>query len=402
LKSSILSSLRGYVIIEVRGQRIEQLINRLVEKRMSIWDIHIHEARAQMCISLHDFFRLRPILKETGCRIHVMQRYGLPFTLNKLEKRKLFAVGLIGFIIGLYLLSSLVWQVRVEGNETINTLDILQTAKQEGIYKLQWKFRLKDADVLSKSLQNKLPGTAWVGVEIQGTQIVIKVVEATIPDKPPLLNPRNLIATKSALITSIYAEKGRPVVKPNTYVKKGDILISGILGDELNRQTVVAMGQVKGIVWYTPKIEVPLMRQLKVYTGTVINRSYLVMGSRALQLSGYGELPFEHYETLPERKSLQWRDYVLPLGWLRERVMEIQVLEQQMELQEARNLGIERAKLEITAAAGSEARVVNEKILHEKTDNGKVYMEVHLEVEESIAGEQAIIRSRSKEKRPVD
>ncbi|NHN30934.1 sporulation protein YqfD [Paenibacillus agricola] len=391
MKSSILSSLRGYVIVEVRGQRIEQLINRIVERRMSIWDIQIHEARAQLCISLRDFFLLRPLLKETGSRIHVLQRYGLPFTLNKVEKRKLFVAGFIGFIIGLYLLSSLVWQVRVEGNESISTTDILQTAKQEGIYKMQWKFRLKDTDVLSKSLQNKLPGTAWVGVEVQGTQIVIKVVEATIPDVPPLLNPRNLVATKSALITSIYAEKGRPVVKPNTYVKKGDILISGILGDELNRQTVVAMGKVKGIVWYTPSIEVPLLRQLKIYTGAVVNRSYLVMGSRALQLSGYGELPFEHYETLPERKSLHWRDYTLPLGWLQEKVMEIQLLEQPLELQEARSLGMERAKQEIITAAGNEARVVNEKILHEKTDNGKVYMEVHLEVEESIVGEQAII-----------
>jgi similar to stage IV sporulation protein len=391
LKSSILSSLRGYVIIEVRGQHREQLINRLVEKRMSIWDIHIHEAHAQMCISLHDFFRLRPLLKETGCRIHVLHRSGLPFTLNKLEKRKLFAVGLIGFIIGLYLLSSLVWQVRVEGNETLRTVDILQLAQQEGIYKLQWKFRLKDADVLSKSLQSKLPGTAWVGIEVQGTQIVIKIVEATIPDKPPLLNPRHLVATKSALITSIYAEKGRPVVKPNTYVKKGDMLISGILGDELNRQTVVAMGNVKGIVWYTPQIEVPLMRQLKVYTGAAKDRSYLVVGNRALQLSGYGALPFGQYETLPERKSFQWRDYILPLGWLHERVMEIQIVDQLMELPEARSLGIEQAKLEIIAAAGSESRVVNEKILHEKTENGKVYMEVHFEVEESIAGEQAII-----------
>jgi similar to stage IV sporulation protein len=391
LKSSMLSSIRGYVMIEVRGQRIEQLINSLVEKRMSIWDIRFHQASAKMYISLKDFFRLRPLLKETGCRVHVHERFGLPFTLNKLEKRKIFAMGMVGFIIGLYLLSSLVWQVRVEGNESISTSDILQTAKQEGIYKLQWKFRLADADVLSKNLQGKLPGTAWVGVEIQGTQIVIKVVEATVPDKPQLLNPRHLVASKSALITSIYAEKGRPVVKPNTYVRKGDILISGILGDELNQQTVVAKGQVKGIVWYTPQIEVPLLRQYKIYTGTTQTRSYLVLGSRALQLSGYGKLGFEQFETLPERKILHWRDYILPLGWLREKIMEIKLIDQPLELQEARAIGIEQAKLEIIAAADGEAKVVNEKILHEKTDNGKVYMEVHLEVEESIAAEQAII-----------
>lgn len=163
------------------------------------------------------------------------------------------------------------------------------------------------------------------------------------------------------------------------------------MGDETHRQTVVASGQVKGIVWYTPQVEVPLLRQYKTYTGTTQNRSYLVLGSRALQLTGYGALSFQNYETIPERKTLQWRDYVLPIGWLRERIMEVQLVDRPMELAEARAVGMEQAKLEIIAAVGGDAKVVNEKILHEKTDNGKVYMEVHLEVEESIAQEQAII-----------
>jgi similar to stage IV sporulation protein len=392
MKSSILLSIRGYVLIEIRGSRLELLINRLVEKRISVWDIRFrNEDRAELYIVLNDFFRLRALLKETGCRMHVLKRHGFPFILDKLEKRKFFAVGIAGFVIGLYLLSSLVWMVRVEGNETISTADILTAARQEGIYKLQWKFRLKDSDVLSKILQAKLPGTAWVGVEIQGTHVVVKIVEAVIPEPPPLLSPRHLVASKSAMITSIFAVKGRSVVKPNTYVRKGDILISGILGDELNQQTVVAKGEVMGLVWYTPTIEVPLIRQYKVYTGEIKKRSYLVLGSRGLQLTGYGAIPFQQYETLPQRKTLQWRNYTLPVGWLNERVMEVKTLEQPVDPQEARLQGLEQARTEITAAAGKEARVIQEKILHEKTDNGKVYMEVHMEVEESIAMEQPIV-----------
>jgi similar to stage IV sporulation protein len=273
LKASILSALRGYVLIEIRGQGLERLINRFVEKRIYVWDIRFHEEnRAELYIVLKDFFRLRPLLKETGSRVHVLKRFGTPFVLDKIEKRKFFAMGIACFVIGLYLLSSIVWQVRVEGNERISTTEILQAARQEGIYKLQWKFRLKESAVLSKSLQGKLSGAAWVGVEVQGTHVVIKVVEAVIPEKPQLLSPRHLVASKSAMIISIFADKGRPLVKPNMYVRKGDILISGILGDELNQQTVVAKGEVKGLVWYTPKVEVPLVRQYKVYTGEVMKR----------------------------------------------------------------------------------------------------------------------------------
>ncbi|PZE22698.1 sporulation protein YqfD [Paenibacillus xerothermodurans] len=392
MKSTILLSLRGYVLLEIRGRRLERLVNRLVEKRISVWDIRFRaEDRAEMYMPLSDFFRLRPLLKETGCRMHVLKRVGFPFILTKLEQRKLFVLGVIGFVIGLYVLSSVVWQVRVVGNESISTDDILQAARQEGVYTLQWKFRLQNSDTLSKKLLSKLPNAAWVGVEVQGTHVVIKVVEAVLPEQQPLLSPRHLISSKNAMITSIFTEKGRPLVKPNTYVRKGDILISGILGDELNEQTVVAKGEVKGLVWYTPKVEVPLVRKYNVYTGEVKKRSYLVLGGRGLQLTGYGKLPFTHYETIPERKTLQWKDYVLPIGWLNERVMEVGTMEQPVELAEARMHGLERAKSEILQAAGDNARVVSEKILHEKTENGTVYMEVLLEVEESLALEQPIV-----------
>lgn len=392
MHSSFIGRLRGFVLIEVKGAQLEKLLNRMTEKRMFAWDIrYTGEHQAELYLTVKDFFRIRPLLKETGSRMHIRARFGFPFWLNKLEKRKFFAIGLFGFVIGIYLLSSLVWQVKVEGNEAIQTEQIMQAAKQEGIYKLQWKFRLKQPDQLSKLLQSRLPGTAWVGVEINGTNVLIKVVESTLPEKQPLLSPRHLVASKNAMVTEIYAEKGRPAVKPNTYVRKGDILISGILGDEANQRTVVAAGKVKGIVWYKPTVEVPLVQQYKIYTGGSKKRFYLVFGSRAVQLSGYGKIPFEQYEALPERKSLQWRQFTLPIGWIREKVMEVNVAERAVDPKEAEAIGVEQAKSEILLEAGDESRVISQKILHEKTENGKVYMEVHLEVEESIALEQPIV-----------
>jgi len=109
VKSSFLLSLRGYVLIEIRGGQLERLINALSEKKMSVWDIRIvDETHAEMFIVVKDYFRLRPLLKETGCRVHVRTRHGLPFLLDKLEKRKIFAIGIIGFVIGLYMLSSVI------------------------------------------------------------------------------------------------------------------------------------------------------------------------------------------------------------------------------------------------------------------------------------------------------
>jgi similar to stage IV sporulation protein len=392
MPSIFISWIRGYVKLQVKGRGAEGLLNEMIDQHFSIWDIRVTEEKTVMLsILLKDFFRLRPLLKRTSCRMHVLERYGFPFIMDKLGTRKIFIGGFAGFIIGLYLLSSLVWQISVEGNERISDSDILQAASKQGIHRFQWKFRLPDGDVLSKQLQNSLPGTAWVGVEIRGTHFTIKVVESTITDPKQLMNPRNLVASKNALVTEIIADKGRPMVKPNTFVRKGDVLISGVIGDEQNKQIVVASGKVKGIVWYVSHIETPLTQTYKVYTGERKSRNYLVLGTRALQLTGYGKLNYLQYETIPNRFALHWRNYSLPFGWLHEAIMEVREEHKPIDPAEAKMNGLEQARAELRLTAGADSKHISEKILHEKTENGKIYMEAYFEVEEWITEEQPIV-----------
>jgi similar to stage IV sporulation protein len=393
MKSQFFNRIRGYVQVEIRGKVLERLLNAVIERRFGVWDIRRKDEHTVLLyILVSDFFRLRPLLKQTGSRVRVKGRFGLPFLLDKLGRRKTFVAGIVAFIVGIYLLSSLIWSVDVEGNDKLSASDIFEAARKQGIERFQWKFRLKDPDTLSRELQRQLPGTAWVGVEIEGTRVRIKVVESTRPDERELMSPRHLVASKNALVTEILAEKGKPLVRPNMNVKKGDILISGVIGDEASQQTVVAKGTVRGIVWHEATIEIPLVLKQKVYTGETKSRSYLVIGSRGLQVTGYGKLPFSQYEIKPDRKVLQWRQYMLPIGWLKETYMESKLEEIPLEPEEAKRIALEHARAEVTADAGADAKLRGEKIiLHEKSDNGKVYMKALFEVEQNIAEELPIV-----------
>jgi similar to stage IV sporulation protein len=393
LKTTTFNRIRGYVGIELRGDQLEKLLNILIEKKMTVWDIRrTDEHKVRLFIVLRDFFRLKPLLKQTGSRVHVAERHGLPFWLDKLGSRKMFAAGLIAFVICLYLLSSLVWKIDVEGNETIARSDIIQAAKQQGLFRFQWKFRMQEPDVLSKAIHLELKGVSWVGVEVKGTKVNIKIVEATRPDNSPLMNPRHLIASHNAMITEIFTETGKPIARPNMNVRKGDILISGIIGDETNRQVVVAKGTVRGIVWQETTVEMPLVLKQKVYTGESKKRSYLVLGSRGIQVSGYGKPAYEQSEVQSDRKVLQWRKFTLPIGWLKETVMESRIEETVLDSEEAVKIALEQARSEVLSAGGKDAKLRGEKILlHEKSDNGKVYMKVLFEVEQNIALELPIV-----------
>ncbi|WP_018753311.1 sporulation protein YqfD [Paenibacillus sanguinis] len=391
MKSSILSLVRGVVTITVRGESLEGFVNELSKQGIGVWDVKpLSEGRMNMKLPLADFFRLRPLLKGTGCRMRVRHRSGLPFMLAKLWKRKGFIAGIAMFLVVVIGLSSLVWDIEVKGNELIPTEDVLQVAKQEGVYPFQWIFRLPEQDKLSATLTRKLPGASWVGVTRSGTRITIQLVESTRPKEQALRNPNHLVSKHDAVITHIYAEKGQPEVGKHDRVKKGQVLVSGIQGGK----AVVSKAEIRGLVWHEYKIEVPLVYKQKVYTGERKQRGYLYFGQTAVQLTGYGKVPFAQAETLTELDPLTWRSFKLPVGWMSEKIMETTVMELKRTEEQAKQQGIERVKRDILAKYGVDSVIMNQKILHEKTDNGKVYMKVHFEVEQNIAEEVPIVKDQ--------
>jgi similar to stage IV sporulation protein len=393
MKEPPLSSLRGFVTLHVTGPQVERFINFISEAGIMIWDVRPAEGGASLKLLLDDFYVLRPILKKTGCRMHVTGRSGLPFLMARLWKRKFFGIGILMFGITLFMLSTMVWSIRVEGNEKIASEDILAAARQEGVYPFQWIWRLEEPDKLSKGLLAHLPGVSWIGLQRTGTSIKIQVVEAKQPDIKPLLSQRHLISRTDAVVTEIYAEQGRPVVARNSRVKKGDILISGALGDEENVEYVVAKGEVKGLVWHEYNIEVPLETTNSTYTGERKDRTYLVLGKWAIQLWGYGKSSFENSKTLTEHDPLSWRSIELPLGLMTEKEMEINETKDTITPEAAVARGIERAKNDILARYGVDSVIKSQKVLHEKKENGKVYMKVIFEVEEKISEELPIVNN---------
>ncbi|MGZ9585017.1 sporulation protein YqfD [Paenibacillus marinisediminis] len=392
MKAPITAKWLGYVRIQIRGANAERLINALIAKHIVIWDVaRIEEGKLRFYMLLPDARRLRPLLKETGCRMHVEARYGMPYSMKLIRKRSFFVAGLFLFALGLYMLSSLVWTIDVRGTDRIPEEQVLAAARQEGIFPFQWSFRLKDMNSLSKGVQKRLENTSWVGVTKQGTKIVIHVVESTIPPKRDLHDPRHLVAKVDAVVTQIIAEQGKAKVRANTKVSKGTVLISGNVGTDENMKLVAAKGIVRGLVWHEYDITAPLISKQKVYTGEMKERGFVQTGDRRLQLYGFGDIEYEYYEIIEELSPAKWKWLSLPLSWINEKILEVQYVSEERSEAEAVQVGLEQARVDIKAKYGKDADIKMEKILHQSTDNGKVKLKVLFEVEQSIAEEQVLI-----------
>jgi similar to stage IV sporulation protein len=146
-----------------------------------------------------------------------------------------------------------------------------------------------------------------------------------------------------------------------------------------------------GLVWHEYRIASPLKTKAKSFTGISQNRKYLIIGNRALQISGYRGQAYESSQTRTTLHRAQiWRR-LLPFGMMTEHELEVVQVEQKLTPEQAKKVGLAQARAELLAKCGKDAVIRAENILHEHTDNGKVLLTVLFEVEQSIEVERPII-----------
>lgn len=82
---------------------------------------------------------LEACAEKTGCVIEILGWGGLPVFFRRLHGRQVWTAGLLLFAAGLYLLSSFVWVVEVEGNERLTREEILSACEEMGLRPGAWK-----------------------------------------------------------------------------------------------------------------------------------------------------------------------------------------------------------------------------------------------------------------------
>ncbi|RAP20853.1 hypothetical protein C2W64_03820 [Brevibacillus laterosporus] len=382
----------GHITVTIRGKRFERLINLAVRENISMWNIkRVGPELGQCELMIADFYRLRPFLKETGCRVHVTSRDGLPFLLLRMRMRIGFVAGIFIFLLGLYMLSTFVWQIEVQGTHNITPYQVTQAAEKVGLRAGAWKFKIGDPQELQRRILGYIPEASWVGVELNGTRAIIQVVEKVDPEKSVTHEPKHVVAKKKAVIHSIFAETGKTMVKANQYVDKGQILISGIIGNEERQSVVSARGQVEGEVWYRSDVTVPLIQNQLIYTGEKQKQHFLILGSSTVRLWPVEIKSYKHDRKTEKRFQAAFFDYQLPFGWKTEIDRELEPKIIRMSDKDALEVAKQFARADILKRAGEDAKIKEEKVLHVKQENGKVYVSIYFSVIENIAIDQSIV-----------
>lgn len=218
----------GYVNISVQGYYIERFINVCISKNIFLWNTKIERSTyAHANVGLQDFKSLKAVARKTNCRIKINSKQGIPFLMNKYRKRKIFAVLLASFFILMFIQSRFIWNIQVEGNERINTSELIEELESAGLKVGVSKSKINSQEIINKVRLDRAD-IAWMNLDLRGTNIIVQIVETT--EKPkiiPLDEYCNVVSNKTAQIVKITANSGTIVANPGDIVTEGSVLIGG-------------------------------------------------------------------------------------------------------------------------------------------------------------------------------
>lgn len=263
----------GYLTVHISGNSPERFINLCSKKRIYIWDIVREGSYYKFKLSARNYKNLIPIFRKTRLVPVINEKKGLPFFIDRNKKRKGFFIGILICSILVYIMSLYIWDINVLGASKYTPEVIIKFLSQNEI-KAGIKKKRIDGSKIEEDIRLEYDDIGWVSAEIKGNRLIIKITETNMP--APIVKataPSHMVASKDAVIRKIVTRTGTPMVKPGDVVRKGDILVSGVLdvmddfGDILNKRAVIASADIMCNSYYDYKDTFPLNHTIQIYTG---------------------------------------------------------------------------------------------------------------------------------------
>ena len=375
----------GSVKAVITGKGTERFINECVRQGIVVWDVKKPGTHAlSFSMYLKDIKKIRRVVRKNDCKLRFIGKKGLPFLVQKAIYNSGFLIGAFLFLIIVTLLSNMVWGIKVEGAKPETEHLIIKELKKLGVEKGKLQFFIEDNESLQRHLEEAINDITWIGVELNGTTYHFEVVEKNQPDPPEQYSPRNLVANKTAIIKKLIVEEGRPVKAVNDLVKKGDILVSGKIGKEGEEVYVPARGKIYGETWYKSSVEVEITTKLNVMTGENKQKHYISIGDLRIPVWGYGKVEYKEYQTEIDKRPIKFFNWELPIAYEKVAIRESEEITRKYTTNEAVEEAKRIGRNALEQDLDSDAEIIEEKVLRQSINNGKVKLEIKYNVIENI------------------
>lgn len=363
--------------ILIQGKNLSYFLSLLISMHISIYQKEESSYGLILEINEKDYQKITAI--KTSYKIIVLNRYGFLKLRYLFSKYFIFLLGLIFFFIILFFLSHLIFKVEVvHSNYEIRSI-IYQDLKKFGIEKFNFKVSYERKEKIEKQiLKKETERIEWLEIEEIGTKYVVHVEERKKNNEKEECSPRSIVAKKDAMILDIQAEEGEVVKKRLDYVKKGDVIISGLI---YNKEDIVAkrcaMGKVFGEVWYQVNLSLPKYYYEEKVTGNKKSQLEIEFLNSTYHL-------FSHYKSYQKESTAILASRILPIRFLFSTYLETDVIDKKYSLENIDSVAYDLATNKLLDKLSKDDEIISKKILKKYEKDSKIEVEVFFRVRENI------------------
>ena len=386
MKDKILKIFSSSIKIKVTGRNINNFLKRLINNNINIEKvIPISHKEIDLIINYQD---LDKVLKlKTIYNIKIVRYYGKLRIIKRIKKDIFILSSLLISLLLIYTLSNIIFKIVViHSNNNIIKL-VTKELEDNGIKKYKFVKNYQEIEKIKKKILEENKDTLeWLEIIREGTKYTIRVEERIINNKPKDNKIYNIVASKNAVIKNIYAESGEKVRSINTYVKKGDIIISSDITLPNNEKIPkTASGKVQGEVWYNINIEYPYQYHEIKYTGN--KKKVLVLNLLNKRISFFD---FHKYKTFNRNIKYIFNNNITPISLIYEDEYETNIINEVYDYNTAREKAITKAKDKMLEKYPNIKDITNIKIIKEEDKKNKISLNLFVTCLEDITEYQEV------------
>ncbi len=379
--------------INVKGKNIERFIKRLKTNNIDLLKIeYIKYNEVNIIIYKKDYEKILDI--KSIYDVNITNFYGV------IKFKQIFSIYkhiILFIVLGiaiLLFLSNIIFHVEIIHNDKDLRNLIINELENYDIKKYKFKKNYTEIQNIKNDILNKYQDKIeWLEIEESGTSYIVRVEPRIIPNNEVNYEKQNIVANKSAIIKKIITKSGEVVKNINSYVNKGDIIISGniYLNDEL-KDTIKADGTVYGEVWYNVKVEYP-------YVYSEIKEKNNFQDVYVLKLFNKEiEFTFNKFKEKKKEEITILKHNLLPISLVEQHQQEIETISLLLTSEEANDKAITEAIKKMNEKLTGEEKIINYKILNSSVEEDKVIVEVFFTVYEDITDYSKIEEQPKNEK----
>lgn len=284
-------------------------------------------------------------------------------------------------IILLYFLSNIIFDVEIVTTDNKMKEKLYNSLEKYDIKKYSFKKSYEQIqNVKSEILKEYKSSVEWIEIYKKGTKYIVKYEPKVLKSKKKDYKKNDIVSKKNAIIKDIYISSGQIVKEKNMYVKKGEVIVSSDIkyNDEI-KNTVGALGDVYGEVWYLYKIKYPYNYYSYKTTGKVKKNLYFKFNNRYLEL-----FKFHQFNDKIDNRIELLSNNLLPISFGINKQKEINVLTGLSIDYEIEDYAIKYAIKKINDSLKDKEHILNYKVIKIKYIDSGVYLTVFFSIYEQI------------------